>query len=294
MPVAIPQVEGITHRDVQVGSLKLHVAEGGSLDAPPIVLLHGWPQHWWIWRDVLGPLAVDHRVIAPDLRGLGWSDAPSDGPGYRKQQLADDVIALLDTLGLDKVDLIGHDWGGFAGFLVCLTAPERIAHYLPCSIPHLWPDTSERPSLRRLLGLWYQAALAAPLLGAALMRNGTFPARILQGARSNGRFSPVELATYIDVLKEPARAHATQEYYRQFLLHELRPLVDGAFHARPLTTKTRLLWGRRDPLLQGYRDDQHREWAPNMDVVWIDGAGHFLPEEQPGAVVEHARELFAS
>jgi pimeloyl-ACP methyl ester carboxylesterase len=290
--IAMPQLEGITHREVQAGSVRLHVAEGGPPDAPPIVLLHGWPQHWWIWRDVLGPLAADHRVIAPDLRGLGWSDAPPSG--YRKQQLADDVIALLDALGLERVDLIGHDWGGFAGFLVCLTAPERVGHYLACSIPHLWPDTSERPSVRRLLGLWYQAVLAAPLLGTAALRGGQFPARILQAAREHGRYSAEELATYVDVLRQPANAHASQQYYREFLLHELRPLVSGAFHARPLTTPTRLLWGRQDPIVAGSHDDEHRAYAPQMEITWVEDTGHFLPEERPQVVVEHARELFAS
>jgi pimeloyl-ACP methyl ester carboxylesterase len=126
------------------------------------------------------------------------------------------------------------------------------------------------------------------------MRNGTFTARILQGGRADRRYTSTELATYVDVLRQPANARATQQYYRQFLLHELRPLVSGAFHARPLQTETRLLWGRRDPIVRGAHDDEHLPYAPNMTIEWVDGAGHFLPEERPDLVVARARELFGA
>lgn len=291
MTLTMPQVDGITHRDVTVRGIRLHVAEGGPLDAPPVLLLHGWPQHWWMWRDILVELARDHRVITPDLRGLGWSDAPKTG--YVKQELADDNLALLDALGLDRVGLIGHDWGAFTGFLMCLTAPERIGSFLACSIPHLWPP-AERPTLRRLSQFWYQAVLATPGLGQATMRQGYFTRRVLTVARSHGRYTDYEMAQFVDVLKQGPRALATAQYYRSFLLHELKPLASGAFHSRPLATRTLMLWGRRDPILQGAKDDEHRRYAPEMEIEWVPDTGHFLPEERPGLVVERARALFAA
>ena len=294
MPVPMPQVEGITHRDVHARGLRFHVAEGGpaDADAPPVVLLHGWPQHWFMWRDVLVPLAAERRVIAPDLRGLGWSDAPKSG--YQKQEMADDVLALLTEMGVDRFDLIGHDWGAYAGFLICLTAPERVGHYLGCSIPHLWPP-QERPSLRRLANLWYQVALATPGLGSGLMRQGRFTRQVLTVARSHGTYTDEEMAIFVDVLRQSPQAHATTHYYRDFLRHELKPLVDGAFKKQQLTTPTRLLWGRRDRILQGGRErGQHEPYAPNTQIEWVDKTGHFLPEERPELVVQRARELFAS
>ena len=74
------------------------------------MLVHGWPQHWWAWRRLLPALAQERRVLCPDLRGLGWSDAP---PGtYAKETWAADLVALLDALDLDSADIAGHDWGG--------------------------------------------------------------------------------------------------------------------------------------------------------------------------------------
>jgi pimeloyl-ACP methyl ester carboxylesterase len=291
MTLPLPQVEGITHRDVSVRGIRLHVAEGGPQDAPPLLLLHGWPQHWWMWRDVLVELSRDFRVIAPDLRGLGWSEAPRRG--YVKQEMADDNIALLDALGLDRVGLIGHDWGAFTGFLICLTAPERISAFLGCSIPHIWPP-AERPSLRRLSQLWYQAVMAAPGLGQGLMRQGEFTRRVLQGARGHGRYSDYELEQYVNVLKQPDHALASAQYYRSFLLHELKPLASGGFHDRTLSVPTRLLWGRQDPILRGGRTDEHQRYAPTMEIEWVQDTGHFLPEERPALVVERARELFGA
>lgn len=295
--VPLPQVEGVSHRDVHARGLRFHVAEAGPADgeALPVVLLHGWPQHWFVWRDVIPGLVSDgRRVVAPDLRGLGWSDAPRSG--YRKQALADDVLALLSELGVERFDLIGHDWGAFAGFLMCLSdeGRERVAHYLGCSIPHLWPP-AERPSLRRLLTLWYQVALGSPGLGAGLMRHGGFTRRVLKAARAHGRYTEDELAAFVDVLRKPAHAQATSLYYRTFLLHELRPLIAGAMKQQTLTTPTRLLWGRRDQILQGaHATGEHERYAPSMTIEWVEDTGHFLPEERPELVVERARELFGS
>src|SRR5947208_512585 len=119
----MPELPGVSHSFHEVRGVRLHVAEAG--EGEPLVLLHGWPENWWCWRKIIGPLAESgYRVVAPDMRGYGWSDPAPDG--YDKESLERDLIALLDALGLDRVQLIGHDWGGWVGFLACLNHPERI------------------------------------------------------------------------------------------------------------------------------------------------------------------------
>src|SRR4051812_6314308 len=102
----MPEVPGVEHHWVDVRGLRVHYAEAG--EGEPVLLMHGWPQHWWSWRELIGPLSERYRVICPDTRGMGWTSAPRHGYGAR--DLADDLHALLDVLGLDGVRLAGHDW----------------------------------------------------------------------------------------------------------------------------------------------------------------------------------------
>lgn len=126
----MPELPGVEHRFVDVRGARMHVADSGG-SGPPVVLLHGWPQHWWTWRRVIELLRDDARVIAIDLRGFGWSEATLRG--YRKEELAQDVVGVLDALALDSVFLVGHDWGGVVGFIVCLQHPDRVRRYVVMS-----------------------------------------------------------------------------------------------------------------------------------------------------------------
>src|SRR6185295_10585153 len=99
MSAEFPRVEGVEHRFVDLNGLRVHLAEAGPTDSakPPILLLHGWPQHWYMWRRVIGALRDERRLLAPDLRGFGWSEAPEHG--YDGETFAADQVALLDALG---------------------------------------------------------------------------------------------------------------------------------------------------------------------------------------------------
>ena len=82
---ALPELDGVQHRFVDLGDgVTIHVAEAGPSEGPPVMLVHGFPQHWWEWRELIGPLAADgYRVLCPDLRGAGWSSAPAGA--YRER-----------------------------------------------------------------------------------------------------------------------------------------------------------------------------------------------------------------
>src|SRR3954464_7472812 len=117
-----PAVAGVRHRDVDVRGVRLHVAEAGA--GPPLLLLHGWPQHWWCWRRMIPQLARTYRVLAPDLRGLRGSSAP---PGrYENRPLAEDIVAVMASEGIEPARVVGHDWGGFTGLLPALEHADRV------------------------------------------------------------------------------------------------------------------------------------------------------------------------
>jgi pimeloyl-ACP methyl ester carboxylesterase len=203
--IAAPRLR---HREVWANGVRLHVAEAGA--GPPLLLLHGWPQHWWSWRELIPRLAEEHRVLVPDLRGWGWSDAP---PGdYAKATFAADVLALLDEEGMDRVGLIGHDWGAFTGFLLALEHPERVERMVALDIVPPW---TRRPSLRHLalpLLVSYQVLVATPVVGtAAMTKSNAFVRAMIRGGSRLRRWTDAELDVYADVLRDPARSPAATD-----------------------------------------------------------------------------------
>jgi pimeloyl-ACP methyl ester carboxylesterase len=270
--------------------VELHLAELGPPDAPPLLLVHGWPQHWWCWRRVAPELASDHRVLMPDLRGFGWSDTPRDG--YEKEQFASDMLALLDALGIERAGYIGHDWGGFSGQLLALRAPERLTSLLLVSIPHVWASRHDQRNPRRLLAFFYQGPLSTPFVGERLMRGG-LTARALKIGSSPGTFSDEELRAFDDVMRQPERARTTVAVYRTFVLRELPAIIRGRYAEARLDLPARLIMGEDDPIGRGADLLGHERNAPGLTVERVPGAGHFLPEERPDVVVERARELFS-
>jgi pimeloyl-ACP methyl ester carboxylesterase len=291
-PSTPPPLAGIVHTDVRVDRARWHVATAGEPDAPPIVLLHGWPQHWWMWRRVIPDLARTHRVYAPDLRGFGWSDAP-DGR-YSKMGLAKDVVGLLDELGVDTCVLAGHDWGGLAAFLAAIRAPQRVERVAAFSITHPWVSNVPRDP-KAFARLTYQLPLATPLLGEWLQRFGAPVLRrgLARAAAPGHRWDPQDLALYVEQWRRPAHARAASALYRTFLLREAPALLAGRYANRRLEMPILLATGEHDPVvtpryLTGYEDH-----APNMRTEVIEGAGHFVADEQPRLVVELIREVLA-
>jgi pimeloyl-ACP methyl ester carboxylesterase len=279
----------MTHRTVDVGGLGIHVAEAGS--GPPVVLLHGWPQHWYAWRKVAPQLAGEHRVICPDLRGFGWSDAPP-GP-YDKATLAEDIIGLLDALELDRVDLIGHDWGAWVGFIICLEHPRRVEHYLALNMYTPWPEAPSPRAIGVFARLWYQLLIATPGVGRGLISRTPFVRRVITSGAVNAPWTEPELRAFSEVLKAPARASASVHLYRTFLLRELWPFARGQFNGRRLTVPTLLLHGTHDLAIEHRALGQWQTHADQMDVELRPDSGHFIAEELPELVVARARELFA-
>jgi pimeloyl-ACP methyl ester carboxylesterase len=285
MSAAPPELPGVEHRRVRAGSVELHVAHAGAGAGEPVVLVHGWPQHWWAWRKVIPVLARSHEVFAVDLRGYGWSDAPYST--YAKEELAGDLVALLDALELDRVRLAGHDWGGFVGFLACLRAPERIRSYLALSIMHPW--ASLPLSLRGFARASYQLVLAAPGAGALIQRRTPFVDVALRKS-GPGVWTAEEREVYAERFRDPARAEAASRTYRTFVGRERAAIDSGAYGDRRLTVPSRLLVGRADPVITPERLAGGEDHADDLTIEWVDG-GHWLPEERSELVAERIADL---
>jgi pimeloyl-ACP methyl ester carboxylesterase len=287
----MPEVVGVSHRSVHARGLDFHVAEAGSGE-DVVLCLHGWPQHWYEWRHLMPALADRHRVLAMDLRGFGWSDASPKG--YEKENLADDVLAVLDELGIERVKLVGHDWGGWIGFLLCLRAPQRFERYLALNI--LTPWLSKRGAL--LPYAWrfaYQVVIMTPIVGYELHRRRRFVPRVLvAGSTRKEVWDPATIAAFADNLAEPARARAAVQMYRTFQLRELPPILRGRYAHTRLTVPTRLLFGIEDVVLRPELLAGYERHADEMTVEEVPDCGHFIADERPDLVVARARDFFAA
>jgi pimeloyl-ACP methyl ester carboxylesterase len=283
--VELPQVDGVTHRWVQARGMRFHVAEAGSGE-DTVLLLHGWPQHWYEWRHLIPALADRHRVLALDLRGFGWSDAPRDG--YLKEEMAADVLAVLDELGLERVKLVGHDWGGWIGFLLCIREPERFERFLALNIVHPW--LSPRTFLPHAWRFWYQQVILAPGIGYLAHRWGQFVRWVLGGWLADPEvWDEATLSAFADNLAESARARAAVQLYRVFNLKEAFPIVRGRYAGRRLTVPTRLVFGTDDKVLRPEMLAGYRRHADDMEVELVPGCGHFIADERPELVADRAR-----
>jgi pimeloyl-ACP methyl ester carboxylesterase len=286
----LPRVEDVEHGEVTISGVRVHVAQSGA--GRPLVLLHGWPQHWYCWRHLIPLLAPHFRLVCPDLRGFGWSDAP---PGaYDKEQFATDLLDVLDELGLDRVGLIGHDWGAWTGFLACLRAPERFDAFLALGITAPFPSAGPG-SLVHAWRLAYQVLLAAPA-GAHVLRTrpGLVRRMITGGARRTEAWTAADLDAFARRLQDPDRARASMCLYRTFLTRELPAVAAGRYGHRRLRVPTRLMAGEGDPVIRPSMLRGIEAYADDLCVSIVPDCGHFVPEEQPQLVAATARELFGA
>ena len=278
----MPHVAGVDHRDVIVGGVRLHVAEAGA--GEPLVLLHGWPQHWWHWRHVMGPFAERYRVIAPDWRGLGWSEAPD--AGWSVWDLRDEFLGLLDALGLERVRVVGQDWGNLVGYLAAFDQPERIERFVALGGIHPWSATGSTPLI--YLRPWHIYLLASPA-GRSLARPHALPAFVLRHWRGRGSYSEEEIATYVRQFGRAGTLVATARRYRSILTREVPHFVRRHRDLR-LTVPTLALDGDADPLTAGV-PDSWRRFADDMRWVVLRGVGHFPAEEAVEETVAHTIEF---
>jgi len=287
-----PAIEGAEHQYAEIdtldaGRLRVHYADSGGKN-DPVILLHGWPQHFWCWRFVVPRLADRYRLICPDLRGFGWTGTP--GRGYDPETFAADTVALMDALGLERVKLVGHDWGGFSGFILALRHPRRVERYLALNTPVPWAPIAPRLLLESWRG-WYTWTLALAAPWALRRRRGLAHWMLRHGYVHEG-ITDADAHAYAERLREPERIRASQLLYRSYQRAFLDVGIKRAYHGMRLTTPTRLVFGTNDLYVSTALTRGWEEHADDMTVEYVDDSGHFIPEEKPDLVVARIRELF--
>jgi pimeloyl-ACP methyl ester carboxylesterase len=268
-----PPIAGVRRSFVEARGVRFHVTEAGPADGRPVLALHGWPQHHWVYRDLLADPPPGLRIIAPDLPGYGWS-----GPAphkWAKDDVASDVLALLDALGLDRVLLVAHDWGAYVGYLMVLRAPERFDGYLALNMAHPW--LTPRVVLPQLWRFWYQVVIGTA--GVPIQRHTKF---IDQAYKAASAVDPETARVYSDRFRDPVVARTGRDTYRTFVLREI---PGGARNpeTRRATVPIRALFGVHDAAIHPSMVAAETANADDYTLETVD-ASHFIIDERPDLV----------
>lgn len=283
-----PQVEGVLHRFIETARLRMHIAEAG--EGEPVLLLHGWPQHWYAWRKVIPLLAESHRVITPDLRGFGWTDVARGG--YSTAELVEDLLALLDALELDRVFVVGHELGGRLGFHLSLRAPARVRGHLALNAMH--PYWSARRLAPQAWRQWWTVFVETPFIGRMVLRRiPAFLRMLFRLGTPGGPRSASAVDEFIAALRAPERARAAERVQGHFAYRELLPNLLGKHRSTRLEVPTLMLNGTKDFALAPAELGGYEPYANDLRVELVTDARHFLHEERPELVADTALRFFA-
>jgi epoxide hydrolase 4 len=261
---------------IDVGEVRLHVVSEGS--GPPVLLLHGFPEFWYSWRQQLEALAAaGFTAVAPDLRGYGLSDKPAGVDSYRIERLGGDVVGLIRALG-GRAHVVGHDWGGAIAWWVAAAHPDRCDRLVTINGPHGGALLRAAASPAQLLRSWYILFFQLPYLPERMVLAPGFVRRTLRHhAAGDETFTEEDLARYEEALHRPGAAAAAINYYRAALRH--LPLLPA-----PVTRPALVVWGERDRSLGPEVLRQLTGAARDVRVERLPDAGHFAHQDRPAEV----------
>jgi len=285
---ARPSVDAHSERR-DVGAVELHVVVAGPADGPPVVLLHGFPDFWWGWRDQLAALAdAGFRVLAPDLRGYNLSDRPGGVRSYHLDRLVGDVAGLAATTGRERVHLVGHDWGGVVAWHLALADPDRVDRLAALNAPHPSAFRGRLTDPRQLLRWWYAGAFQLPWLPERLSSLADHRlARVGMSVVGRGAFSAGELDRYAAAWDRPGAFTAMLHWYRAAARYRPEPPRER------VTAPTLVAWGDRDPALVPRLAPDSLAHCADGRLERFPAAGHWPQRDAPAAVsdllVEHLR-----
>ena len=271
----------LTHHTVKANGIKQHYVEAGS--GPPVILLHGFPETCYAWRKQIPVLAERYRVIAPDLRGYGETEKPA--APYDKRTMANDILALMQTLGIKRAPLIGHDRGARVATRFAKDHPQAISHLgvldnVPTRV------IFEKMDATIAKGHWFFIFNNVPDLPEALIagREEIWLRFILQGWTYDPEaLTPEDLTAYTRAYQKPGAVRGALSDYRAGPEDVAQDEEDADVK---ITCPTLALWGA-DFELGGKMWDMAGIWhemATNVRTVAIPQCGHLPQEERPEQV----------
>ena len=278
----------ITHQHADVNGVRLHYASEGT--GPLLMFLHGFPEFWYEWRNLLPEFGRDHLAVAPDMRGYNLSSKPAEVERYRMKYLIEDVRALAEQLDYKRFTLAGHDWGGAVAWSFASAHPECLERLIIVNAPH--PAIFRRElsaNLAQQRASQYMQLLRSPEAEQVLASDNY---AWLRGALFGGKLfgSEEDTRAYIAAWSQPGALTGGLNYYRAMRL------AGGASEAEEraafaVKVPTLVIWGERDSALLTGNLDGLEQYVPELTIKRIPDGTHWVIHEQPGRVCAAIREF---
>ena len=265
------------HRSITGAGITLHVVTAGT--GPPVLLLHGFPEHWWSWRHQIPALVhAGYSVWVPDLRGYHGSERPVAIDAYDLRHLVADAAALVRATGASRADIVGHDWGGVIAWGLAGHYPDLVNRLIILNAPHL--DVYVR-RVWRTSQMWRSAYV--PFFALPWLPERTLSARQFHVLRSMMRRLAVrkdaltsdDLDRYVDALSPPGALSAALAYYRA----NLRPGPISWARRALVHADTLVIWAEEDPALSPVLLEGLEAVAPHLQIHRVPGCGHWVHAE---------------
>jgi pimeloyl-ACP methyl ester carboxylesterase len=273
-------VSSVTERRLRLNGLDYNVAEAG--EGPPVLLLHGFPDSWRLWRHQIPALAeAGHRVIAPDLRGFGETARPAEVEAYKLRALVGDAVGLLDELGVERAAVVGHDWGAMVAWRVAMFAPDRVERLVAVSVGHPLASVAAGLPQRRLS--WYVLWFLFPGVAEQVLPEddwGFFRQWAWGGSQAG---EDPDLDRQVADLSRPGALVAGLNWYRANTDPAAYVAGDPTrFSLPPVACPTMGVWSSDDMALT---EEQMTGSARFVTGPWryerLDGVDHWVPVHAP-------------
>lgn len=284
---------------IQTNGITLHVMQAGPKDGPLLILLHGFPEFWYSWKNQIEPLAeAGYRVWAPDMRGYNLSDKPRGISAYNLDLLAADVVGLMDQAGVDQARLVGHDWGAAVAWWTAANYPDRLSKLGILNVPHHSVMAKHlRTNREQRRRSWYIYIFQLPWLperGARRDNYGTF-INAIQGR--NGR-SEEENDLYRAAWSQPGALTSMINYYRALIRHRpKRSTAERSGADRPVSNRIRvptlMIWGAQDVALGREMAQPSIDLCDEGRLVFLEEATHWVQHDEPERVNDLLLEFLA-
>jgi pimeloyl-ACP methyl ester carboxylesterase len=270
------------HHCAFVNGQKIHYVKAGQGD--PVVLLHGWPQTWYMWRKVIPALSERYTVIAPDLRGFGQSSKPLDG--YDKRTVATDIYALVQSLGFEKIFLVGHDFGGPTAYAYASAHPADVRRLVILDVAITIDEREQAEYYKRLFHLSFNAQ---PDIAIALVtgRERTFLTHFYRDCYNPGAFSLEDIDEYVAAFSAPGAMRASMAHYGALPVD----LKHNQENAKTKLEMPVLALGGEISFAGGVQKSLEQV-ANDVRGGVIAGCAHWVAEEQPEALLEQLFSFF--